>query len=40
VMSPGTYEVVWDASGMASGVYLYTMRAGDFFSTKKLVLLR
>jgi hypothetical protein len=39
-MSPGTYEVVWDASGMASGVYLYTMRAGDFVSTKKLVLLR
>ncbi len=36
----GTYSVRWDASGVASGVYLYKLRAGTFVQTKKLVLLR
>jgi len=44
----GTYKVVWDASGFASGVYLYVIQAGDpstssgqvFVQTKKLVLLK
>jgi hypothetical protein len=39
-MQPGSYEVRWDASGMASGVYLYRLQAKDFIDTKKLVLLR
>jgi photosystem II stability/assembly factor-like uncharacterized protein len=37
---PGAYEVMWDAGGHVSGVYLYRLRAGDFVETKKLVLLR
>ena len=36
----GKYEVTWDASGVASGVYFYRLEAGNFISTKKLVLLR
>ena len=36
----GRYETVFDASGLASGVYLYTLRAGDFTQTKRLVLLK
>jgi hypothetical protein len=39
-MKPGSYEVTWDASGMASGVYLYRLTAGSFVETKKLVLMR
>ena len=37
---PGTYEVTWDAVGLASGVYFYRLKAGEFAETKRLVLLR
>ena len=41
----GRHEVIWDGTDnrgadVASGVYLYRMRSGDFADTKKLVLLR
>ena len=39
-LSPGTYEVEWDASNYPSGVYFYKLTAGDFTQTKKLVLLK
>lgn len=39
-LSPGTYTVEWNATHFASGVYLYTLHAGSFVETKKLVLLR
>jgi subtilisin family serine protease len=38
--APGTYTVTWNASGLASGVYLYRMTAGPFVDTRKMVLLR
>ncbi len=36
----GSYSVVWDASGVASGVYFYRLQAGNFARTKKLIVLR
>ena len=36
----GNHKVRWDASDMASGVYLYRLQTGDFVKTRKMVLLR
>ncbi|NUN70340.1 MAG: T9SS type A sorting domain-containing protein [Bacteroidetes bacterium] len=40
VKGPGSHEVEWDARGLASGIYYYTMRSGPFSRTMKLLLLR
>jgi hypothetical protein len=37
---PGPYEVKWDASNQASGVYFYKLTAGSYSKTRKMVLLR
>jgi len=34
----GSYQVEWNASGFASGIYYYRLSAGDFLQTKKMVL--
>jgi len=39
-MNSGNYKVNFDASGLASGMYIYTITAGDFTSSKKMVLLK
>jgi N-acetylneuraminic acid mutarotase len=36
----GTYEVNWNAANLPSGVYFYQLRAEDFISTKKMILLK
>ena len=36
----GVHEVQFDASTLASGVYLYRLQAGDFVQSRKLVVLR
>ncbi len=38
--APGTYSVQFDASDLPSGIYFYVLRAGDFVSTRKMILLK
>ncbi len=37
---PGNYEIEFDASGLPSGVYFYSIRINEFMNTKKLMLLK
>lgn len=37
-LSSGTYSVSFDANNIPSGIYFYTLNAGNFSSTKKMVL--
>ncbi|MGH2574326.1 MAG: T9SS type A sorting domain-containing protein, partial [Ignavibacteria bacterium] len=39
-LTPGTYEIEWNALKSPSGVYYYKLSAGDFTETKKMVLLK
>ena len=36
----GEHEVVFSANGLASGAYVYRLRAGDYVEARKLVILR
>jgi hypothetical protein len=36
----GSHSVLWDASGVASGVYIYQLKAGSFTDSKKMVLMK
>ncbi len=42
VAAPGSYSVEFDANSykLSSGIYYYTLRAGDFVSTKKMILVK
>lgn len=40
VRKSGNHEVDFNASGLSSGVYFYKLEAGEFISTKKLMILK
>jgi hypothetical protein len=35
-----TYEITWDASNFPSGIYYYRLEAGNYYETKKMILLK
>jgi len=45
VQDTGYYSILWDAkndsgSKVVSGMYIYALRAGDYYSVKKMMLLK
>lgn len=40
VRQAGSYKVDFDASALSSGVYFYTLKAGEFTDTKKMLLIK
>jgi hypothetical protein len=40
LMKPGNYQYEFDASNLASGVYLYRLTAGSYIETKKMVIIK
>ena len=36
----GNYEVEFNATGLASGIYLYKLKAGEFVDVKKMIVLK
>lgn len=38
--APGSYETKFNANGLASGIYIYRIQAGEFVASKKLILLK
>ena len=38
--APGTYEVQFDAAGLASGTYIYRLTAGSVVQSRTMLLLK
>ncbi len=36
----GEYEVEFDANDLTSGIYFYTIKSGDFYQVKKMILMK
>ena len=40
IKHPGYYNLKWDASNLKSGIYFLNMKANNFVSTKKMILIK
>jgi len=40
VKAAGSYDLIFDVGNLPSGTYFYSLRAGDFVSTKKMMLVK
>ena len=40
IQPPGTYQVSWDASGVASGAYFYRITAGDVIQSRQMMVIK
>jgi hypothetical protein len=38
--SAGTHQIEFNAAGLSSGIYYYTIQAGSFIETKKMILMK
>ena len=39
-LDEGLYEIIFDGSNLSSGVYFYTLKAGNYFDSKKMLLIK
>ncbi len=40
LFNPGVYSIPWNSGSASSGIYFYSLKSGDFFETKKMLLLK
>jgi|GEM_PF-1563741 len=39
-LTAGNHNIIFNASGFSSGIYLYTLSSGEFISTQKMILIK
>lgn len=39
-LKPGTYSIKWHAENLASGIYFYSIKAGEFTEAKKMMIIK
>jgi hypothetical protein len=39
-MPPGNYTASWNAFDASSGIYFYTLSAGEYNETRKMILIK
>ena len=39
-LSPGSYEIKWNATAYSSGVYFYTLQTDTYFETRRMLLVK